>query len=185
MITNEQYKLGDICTITSGVYLREPTVNDICYLQVSDLYEESLCKKSKKIAYRPQLEGHLLQQGDLLLVCKGSSFNCAVFDCAQRAIASTSFLVLRITRDDITPEFLCWFLNHPHTVSLIRGRQEGSGTPMIRKTDIKDLFVPIPDIERQKKIVKLSELSRRETLILKKIADHKETLMNMILHKTL
>lgn len=185
MFTGTKAKLCDICTISSGAYLHEPAGNEVCYLQVSDLYNESFCDKSKRIAYRPQLDGYLLQRGDVLLVCKGASFKCRVYDCEHWAIASTSFLVLRITCSHILPEYLCWYLNHPRTVEIIHSRQEGSGTPMIRKADIEDLLISIPDLERQSEIIRLSELSQRETELMKEITTRKELLMNHILYKAL
>ena len=101
------------------------------------------------------------------------------------SIASTSFLVLRITHPMILPDYLCWFLNHPNTVKAIKARQEVSGTLMIRKTDIENLEVLIPEVEDQKKIVAMDELSRREAILMKTIAERKQALINEILYKVL
>ena len=185
MITENIVKLNDICTINSGVYLREPNGIDICYLQASDINEDEICSRSKRIVFRPQLNGYLLQQGDLLLVSKGSSFKCRVFDSQQPTIASTSFLTIRIMRKDILPEYLCWFLNHPHTVTDIRSRQEVASTPMIRKADIEDISVPIPTIDKQQSIIQLSALSQREAYLMKTLADRRQSLMNKILYNTI
>ena len=79
----------------------------------------------------------------------------------------------------------CWYLNHPRTVDIIHSRQEGSGTPMIRKADIEDWLISIPDLERQREIIRLAELSQRETELMKEITTRKELLMNHILYKAL
>ena len=185
MITTNDCKLRSICAISSGVYLREPVGTDVFYLQASDIYEDNICGRGKQIAYRQQLDGYLLQKGDLLLVNKGTIFKCRVFDSPQPAIASTSFLTLRIMRKDIIPEYLCWFLNHPHTVTNIRSRQEIASTPMIRKTDIEDIIVPIPALDKQQTIVLLSSLSQKEAILMKSITDRRQLLMNQILYNTL
>lgn len=185
MITETRGRLNDICIINSGVYLREPGGMDICYLLASDIYEDEICSRSKRIASRPQLGGYLLQRGDLLMVSKGTSFKCRVFDSQQPAIASTSFLTLRIANKNILPEYLCWFLNHPHTVREIRSRQEMASTPMIRKTDVEDILVPIPALDKQRTIIVLSNLSHREASLMKSITDRRQLLMNQIIYNTL
>ena len=185
MFTENILKLSDVCTINSGVYLREPSGTDVCYLQVSDVYEADICSRSKRIVYRPQLDGYMLQQGDLLLVSKGTSFKCRVFDCTLPVIASTSFLILRILQKDILPQYLCWFLNNPRTVTNIRSHQELTVTPMIRKTDIEDIMVPVPTLDRQQTIIQISTLSQREDFLMRTLADRRQILMNQILYNTL
>ena len=56
---------------------------------------------------------------------------------------------------------------------------------MIRKADIEDLLISIPDLERQREIIRLAELSQRETELMKEITTRKELLMNHILYKAL
>ncbi|MBQ3788508.1 MAG: restriction endonuclease subunit S [Bacteroidales bacterium] len=185
MNTKNKKILSDICTISTGVYLREPEGNDVCYLQISDIANKDICAKSKKFAYRPGLNNYLVRANDLLMVSKGVAYACRVFDGQEPSIASTSFLVLRIAHPMILPDYLCWFLNHPNTVKSIRARQEGTGTLMIRKSDIESLEVPIPEIEDQKKIVAIDMLSRREVFLMKTIAERKQTLMDQILYKVL
>lgn len=185
MITRNDCKLSSICVISSGVYLREPVGTDVFYLQASDIYEEDICSRSKRILYRPQLDGYMLQKGDVLLVNKGTTFKCRVFNGLLPTIASTSFLTFRIKRNDVLPEYLCWFLNHPHTVREIRSRQEMASTPMIRKTDVEDILVPIPALDKQRTIIVLSNLSQREASLMKSITDRRQSLMNQILYNTL
>lgn len=185
MNTKNKNTLKNICTISTGVYLRELEGDDVCYLQISDIANRNICAKSKRIAYRPGLEGYFVRENDLLMVSKGMAYACRVFDGREPSIASTSFLVLRITHPMILPDYLCWFLNHPNTVKAIKARQEVSGTLMIRKTDIENLEVLIPEVEDQKKIVAMDELSRREAILMKTIAERKQALMNQILYKVL
>lgn len=185
MNTKNKNILKNICAISTGVYLRELEGDDVCYLQISDIANRNICAKSKRIAYRPGLEGYFVRKNDLLMVSKGMAYACRVFNGMVPSIASTSFLVLRITHPMVLPDYLCWFLNHPNTVNTIRARQEGTGTLMIRKSDIESLEVPIPEIEDQKKIVAMDMLSRREVFLMKTIAERKQTLMNQILYKVL
>ena len=185
MNTKYKNKLNDLCSVSSGVYLREPEGNEICYLQISDINNKDICAKSKRIAYRPELEGYFVRSGDILMVSKGMSYVCRLFDGKEPSIASTSFLVLHVVSNNVFPEYLCWYLNHPNTVKAIRARQEVTGTLMIRKTDIESLVVPIPENEEQKKIVELAKLSLRESSILTAIAERKQALVNQIIYNTL
>ena len=185
MITNYKNKLRKICAISTGVYLREPEGNEVCYLQISDVNNEDICAKSKHIAYRPELSGYILKEGDLLMVSKGMAYACKLFEGKEPSIASTSFLVLHVTSPQVMPEYLCWFLNHPNTIRIIRARQEVSGTLMIRKIDIENIEVPIPEIMEQSRIVELAKLSRREGKLMAAIAERKQTLMNQIIYNTL
>ena len=166
MITSSTHittcKLAEIAEISSGVYLQASPVGTIACLQVKDLLNDSLESTEYKVEYSKKLDRYLLKQGDILFASKGYTYMCKVFDSDIKAIASTTLYSIRLQTENISPEYLCWYFNHPQIVAKIKSEQVGTGTPLIRKQIIENIEVPVPNKATQKQIVELSKLQKRE-----------------------
>lgn len=177
---NTKYKtyLKEISNISSGIYLRNMQNGDITYLQIKDLLQLSPGATAIHVEHNPKLTSYILQKGDLLFAGKGTTYLCKIFNLNTPAIPSTAFYTIRLHSDIITPEYLCWYLNHPNIVAKIKTQQVGTSTPMIHKSTLEDLEIIIPDMDTQKNIVALSDLQKRESDILKKISKMKTLITN-------
>ena len=108
-------------------------------------------------------EKHLLKDGDVLFAAKGTKNFAAVYENQNpAAVASTSFFVLRPTDKIILTEYLAWFLNHPNTQNILKDNARGTAIPSIRKTVLENLEISIPTIEKQRVVIQLSALSKKE-----------------------
>lgn len=179
--TKQKRHLGQIARVLSGVYIKGTPAGEIAYLQVKDLQMESPDTTATHIEYTPKLEDYILHKGDLLFAGKGLAYLCQVFNLNIRAVASTALFTIRLHSDVLSPEYLCWYLNHPKVVATIKTAQAGSGTPLIHKPTLENLEIVIPSHEVQKRIVELSELQKREEHLLKEIAEKRVQIMNQIL----
>lgn len=128
-----------------------------------------------------KITSYLLRKGDLLFAGKGTTHLCKVFDSDIQAIPSTTLFAIRPHLDIITPEYLCWYLNHPNVIATIKTTQVGTGTPMIHKSTLENLEIIIPSKEIQNHIVALANLQQREDKIIKEIAKKKMQITNQIL----
>ena len=81
------------------------------------------------------------------------------------------------------PEYICWYLNHPEVSTLIKAQQTGSSTLLLHKSILENLKIPIPDLNTQKKIVKISKLQQKEQELMKSIAEKRALITNQILLK--
>jgi restriction endonuclease S subunit len=123
----------------------------------------------------------MLRKGDILFAGKGTTYLCKMFDLDIPAVPSTTLYSIRLQSDMVSPEYLCWYLNHPSVVAAIKTMQAGSGTPLIHKPALENLEVIIPDKKTQRLIVDLSSMQRREKEILEAIAEKRMQITNQIL----
>ncbi|MBR5984713.1 MAG: restriction endonuclease subunit S [Bacteroidales bacterium] len=173
-------KLKDIANILSGVYLRPSPAGEIAYLQVSDLQRQSPEKTAVKVEFVRKLRQYMLQEGDILLAGKGN-YLCKTFELDIPAVPSTTLYIIRPNTDTILPEYINWYLNLPQTISLIKSVQVGSGIPLIHKSTLENIEIPLPPIKVQMNIVKISILQQQEKELLENIAQKRFQIVNQIL----
>ena len=175
-------KLKDIANILSGVYLRPSPTGNIVYLQASDLQALPLVT-TLRVDFVPKLSRYMLQQGDILFAGKGTRYLCQTFNLNIQAVPSTTLYIIRPDQKQVLPEYLCWFLNLPQTETAIKATQVGSSIPMIPKSALEELEVPVPDLATQSHILKIASLQQREQHLLAAIAEKRVQVTNQILLK--
>lgn len=179
--TKTKVRLRNIAKLSSGIYLKGSPAGKIACLQVKDLLMPSPEITATRIEYFPKLDNYLLRKGDLLFAGKGTTYLCKVFDLNIPAVPSTTLYSIRLRSNLISPEYLCWYLNHPSVIATIKTSQAGSGTPLIHKPTLEHLEIIVPDQETQQMIVELSSLQKREKEILEAIAEKRMQITNQIL----
>ena len=179
--TKEKIKLGDVARILSGVYAKGNPTGEIVCLQIKDLQMSSPQTTAMRIEYAHKLDSYMLKKGDLLFAGKGTTYLCKVFNLDIPAVPSTTLYSIRLLSSIVSPEYLCWYLNHPRVVASIKTAQAGSGTPLIHKPTLENLEIIVPDQETQRLIVELSSLQNREKEILEAIAEKRIQITNQIL----
>lgn len=181
IITKKKARLLEVAEILSGVYLKSSPNGEIACLQVKDLLMPSPETTATRIDYVPKLDNYMLKKGDILFAGKGTTYLCVVFDLDLPAVPSTTLYSIRLHSNIVSPDYLCWYLNHPSVVAAIKTAQAGTGTPLIHKPTLENLEIIIPDQETQRLIVKLSTLQKREKEILETIAEKRMQVTNQIL----
>ena len=101
-------KIGNIASISSGVYFKDIPDGDVNYLQVRDFNEDKEAVYST-VELNIKTRKHLLSEGDLLFAAKGMYNFCTIFrESIGLSIASSSFLVLKVKdKRMVNPEYLC------------------------------------------------------------------------------
>jgi restriction endonuclease S subunit len=117
-----------------------------------------------------KIDKHLLRKGDVLFAAKGTKNFAALFDNENiPAVASTSFFVMRLFDEKVMPKYLAWFLNHPDTQLLLKGKARGTSIASISKTVLEELEIPVPDIKKQNLILNIYQLRNKEKKIKQQI----------------
>jgi len=179
--TNIRKKISEIAEVVSGVYLLTAPYGEVAYLQIKDLLSESPEKTASKVTLSPKNERYLLAKGDLLFAGKGTTYLCKVFDLDIPAIASTTLYIIRLTSKDILPDYLCWYLNQPSVMAVLKTQQVGTGTPLIHKQVVEDFEIPVPDLDTQQCIVELAKLQIREKELYQAIAEKRQLITNQLI----
>ena len=179
--TNIWKKISEIAEVISGVYLLAAPYGDVSYLQIKDLLSESPEKTASKVTLSPKNERYLLAKGDLLFAGKGTTYLCKVFDLDIPAIASTTLYIIRLASKDILPDYLCWYLNQPNVMAMMKAQQVGTGTPLIHKQVIEDFVIPVPNLDTQQRIVELAKLQAKEKELYQAIAEKRQLITNQLI----
>jgi restriction endonuclease S subunit len=175
--------LGNIAIIQTGLFAKPVPKGEIVYLKAKDFDENGILSSS----LHPDLkidgltEKHLLTHGDVLFAAKGTKNFAAWYESKNPpAVASTSFFVIRLTdsfKNQILPEFLVWVINHPISQKFLKGNAIGTSIVSISKSVLEELELSIPDIKTQKAILKISELHKKEKIIMHRIEELKEKII--------
>ena len=181
-------KIKDITNIQTGLFAKPSDKGDVVYLQSKHFDENGLIRT----VLHPDLKAdnitskHMLQTGDVLFAAKGTRNFAAVYETHNKAaVASTSFFVIRIADRTLLPEYLAWFLNHPSIQSLLKSKARGTAIPSIRKSELDELEILLPSVEKQKIIVKLSNLANKEVEIRLQITNLKKQFIEQKILKEL
>ncbi|NQT78292.1 MAG: restriction endonuclease subunit S [Bacteroidetes bacterium] len=157
--------LGHIANIQTGVFAKPVARGEIVYLQAKHFNERGQLTG----LLHPDLnasqitEKHLLRQGDILFAAKGTKNFTALYEGNNMpAVASTSFFVIRLQEMNVLPEYLTWFLNHPNTQRLLKGKARGTSIVSISKSVLAELEIPVPEIQLQELILKIHHLRNKE-----------------------
>ena len=181
MSIRQKTKLKDIAYIFSGIYEKNDKDGDVAYLQTKDCGDSVVMRYASHVLLNTKTRKNLLQQNDILFACKGMNYLCTVYQEKEKAVASTSFFVIRLKSDALSPEYLCWFLRLPATEGYFKTCQVGSATPLIRKQNVEELEIPLPEPHTQRLIVEIARLAQRERHLQETIIKRKQLILQQLL----
>lgn len=181
MITKKKIYLKEVAEVLSGVYEKTDPDGEITYLQTKDCTDTIVTRHASRVFQTSKMHKNLLHEGDILFTSKGVNYLSVVFREQEKAVASTSFFVIRLKSPIVTPEYLCWFLRQPSVEAYFKTYQVGSATPLIHKPAVENLEIPIPSLTEQNIIVKIADLSQREKELQHAIIEKKHIIMQRLL----
>ncbi len=177
-------RLQGIADIQTGVFRKPDIQGEIIYFQVKHFDNEgrliSPTLLSRELKNDDSLKNHLLKHKDILFAAKGPRNFASLYNHSiGPATASTTFFVIRLKNEAkimILPEYILWFLNHPHTTSFLKSNAKGGSIPSISKVTLSQLEIPIPDLQVQEKILQIDQLRKKEKELTRKILQKKQEL---------
>ena len=171
--------LSDIAELQSGLFAKPDIHPDTLYLQGIHFNQFGEFDPEVKPFLKAEQKNpkHLLQEGDVLFAAKGINNFAVVYNRhLGKAVASSSFIVIRLIDDTVTPEYLAWFLSNDPNVKSFH-KQLGTTIPSISIEKLSTLEIEIPTLETQQDIVHVQFLRNREKQILIDLETHKDTLI--------
>jgi restriction endonuclease S subunit len=123
-----------------------------------------------------------LKAGDVLIINKGR-FAAAVFDFPDEDtwIVPSSIIVLTITDSNILPAYITLYMNSARGQRQFQKLNEVSTVPFVSRTNLMEMDIPIPPLEKQNLLVNLGTANRRYAELTMK----KRSLINNILNNEL
>ena len=182
-----KYKLKDIALVQMGLSFRsriEPDADgNVAVIQMRDLTEDN------KLDYRTLTtininginERHLVKCKDLVFRSRGKTTTATIIDHEPgRAVIAAPLFLIRVTRKNVLPEYLYWFINLSSSQAFLHSRATGTAMAMIGKSALDALEIPLPNLETQARIVALADLLNQEQRLMKNLAEQKEKLVKAI-----
>lgn len=158
-------KLKNIASIQTGVFAKPSMNGEVVYIQARHFDESGKLIETlhPDLLWKDINSKHLLQPGDVLFSAKGNKNFAALIEAHHlHAVASTSLFVIRLNNQNILPEYLTWFLNHPDTQQLLKGQSQTTSMASISKKVLDELEISVPDLLTQEKILKINRLRETE-----------------------
>lgn len=180
--------LKNIVKFKTGVFSRHDPNPNVFYIQATDFNKQRKWNDhiSPLLSFNDKLQKHLLSKGDVLFAAKGKDFFAVVYDEKYSpAVASSTFLILKIIKNEVLPEYLQWYLNHPTVQKVLKNYASGTAINSISINVLENLEIIIPDMLKQKTILEVDRLQKRENKIQKQILKLRESLINEITIKSI
>jgi len=179
-------RLSKIANIQSGYISRgkiEPREDGTYFLlQARDVDADRLTYQADNlIRFIPVMsrKDWTLRTGDVLFMARGTrNYSVLINKIPERALAAACFFIVRVSSDQVLPYYLCWYLNRA-TVEHYLGRHSGRGVhmPVVRRSVLESIDIPIPSLTIQNKIAKIDLLMRKELELIDKLAEKRKELI--------
>jgi hypothetical protein len=151
-------------------------------LQARDVDVHRLTYRSESlIRFNPVMSrtDWILKTGDILFMARGArNFSLLLQQLPNSLLAAAYFFIVRVSNKVILPGYLCWYLNQ-YPVEHYLNRHSGRGVhmPVVRRSVLENIEVPVPTLEIQKKIVEMEKLMREEQVLLNKLSEKRKELV--------
>jgi type I restriction enzyme S subunit len=96
------------------------------------------------------------------------------------SITSVDVAIVRVEPSKLDPKYLAYFFNSPNTLAKIAGMQTGSTRQRIKRSDLEEILVPLPSLDKQKSIAELLGTIDRKIACNSAIAESLESLAQSI-----
>jgi restriction endonuclease S subunit len=112
---------------------------------------------------RPQPSARL-KGGDIVFMARGAKNYAALLpQVPENTLAAGSFFVVRCSGDAIDPAYVAWYLNLPQTQHYFtQNSGRGVHMPVVRKSVLEELDMPVPPLAIQRRIAGLYRLELEE-----------------------
>lgn len=175
-------KLGTVATIRSGLVLSRKLSRELSpfrypLLNLRAIHPDGyILSDSLEVFYatEPLRQEYLTQQGDIIIRLS-IPYTAILIDSGMVGmVVSSNFAIIRLNQDCILPEYLLWLLNTADTKKKVYESSSSNMLSAVRPTFFAELEILPFTLANQEKIAKLNLLAKRETWLLKKLAEEKE-----------
>jgi restriction endonuclease S subunit len=177
--------LNECTDIRFGLHATGMEEGHVTYLQARLFDDHGILRSTPDefLNLDNKTESHLLQEGDILFVGKGTRlFAWCYRDSFGPAVASSIFFVLRPGKE-VHPDYLTAVLNAPQSKDFFQQLGSGTNINSIRKSELGAFQFPVPPLARQKQIAALGSLHQQQVQLAYQLIAERETLYKAIISK--
>jgi len=142
------------------------------------------CTAANLINFNPKLSSRdiLLRDDDIVFMARGAKNYATILSkVPDHALAAASFFIVRVSIAELDPVYLTWYMNRPkaqHYFTQNSGR--GVHMPVVRRSVLEQIDIPLPPLATQKLIAELLSLSLGEEELTKALLAKRARLMEAV-----
>ena len=184
-------KLNDLSSVRTGLVLsrKEAKTADKSHeyrlLNLKSVSEDGTIIIDETIPFYASEElspNYLTQIGDIVVKTSEPYTAAFITEEYEGLVIPSHFVVVRVDEAKTLPQYIAWYLNKDRIKKAFRmsctGTLKQIKPSMVGETDIK-----LPTHERQRQVVELYELSRKEIQLLEKLMRQKEAYYKTLINK--
>jgi len=164
--------------------LKEVSTGNLSVLQLSDITDSFFIDlaSAARTEQAEIKEQYLIQPGDIIFRSRGQTNTAAIVPAiSQDTVSAAPLIQIRVTSPEVTPEYICWFINQPNAQAYLNRNAKGTSVRMIGRDALENLPITIPPLEKQREITAIAKLADLEQRLMAKLAQKKKTLISGIL----
>lgn len=189
----KKMKLSDFATLQSGLVLNRKEARS----------EEEIAKYYKRINMRslneygelarddldifPSVEildsAVLTQPNDIIVKLFTPIYPTLISEEDKGFIIPSQLVVIRVFDDQVLPEYLRYYLSAPEVSDLMLSIEGWRSQRTIKVSTFADLEIPIPSIEKQQLIAKISAINSQRECLYKELIEEEKKLTTLKLQK--
>ena len=126
---------------------------------------------------------YLTQVGDIVVRLTAPYTAILIDETTRNMVVSSNFVIIRVERQEILPEYLVWLLN---TSQIKRDIYENSSSNMLSAIKAKyfsELDIILPSMQEQKKIAMMNELAKKESRLLRTLSHEKRRYYDLLIDR--
>ncbi len=175
--------IADITELKSGVFARPEPDGELFYLQARHFDEGGTLTPEiqPEIRQTSTIRKHVLKHGDVLFAAKGFKNFAAAYTAESPAVASPTFIVMKVKTELVKPEYLAWALNTMVSSGFFTQYAFGSSLPSISMAALRNIPIDVPSLSKQETILEAAKLAADEKRLRLRIAELREIQIRSIL----
>lgn len=174
--------LGNVASIRSGLVLSRKLSREqspYCYplLNLRAIHPDGyILSDSLEVfhAIEPLSQEYLTQQGDIIIRLSIPYTPILIDSDMVGMVVSSNFTIIRSNQEQLLPEYLLWLLSTPEMKKRIYESSSSNMLSAVRPSFFTGLDISLLSLADQWKIAQLNLLAKRESQLLKRLAEEKE-----------
>lgn len=185
-------KLGNIAVVRSGVVLSRKQARESLGIKYPLLNLRSI--NSGGYVDAEQLDvfdaseclslDYLSQVGDVIVRLSAPYTAVLINEAMAGMVVSSNFVIIRVDRKELLPEYLFWLLNTPKVKRSIYENTSSNMLGAIKAKFFSDFEIPRLPITKQQRIADMNTLALKETMLLRRLAEEKERYYSLLIDRS-
>ena len=184
-------KLNKIAVVKTGLVLsrKGSRIADGNYkyqqLNLKSIDENGIIDLNETIPFytsEPLNDNYLTHAGDVVVKTSEPYTAAYITNDAKGLVSPSHFVVVRVSDNKALPQYISWYLNKDRIKKDFRMSCTGM-LKQIRPSMVAETEIKLPVLERQRRVVELYDLSRREIQLLEKLMRQKKVYYKALISK--